>query len=211
MRFLVVDDHPIFRIGVRQLVEGTWPEANVEEAETLADAVLLCQAAPPSAIVLDLQLPDAVGTDGAARLLRVARDVPIVVLSASPESSYATRLLQMGVHGFVPKDRAVDELVVALRRVLAGGRYITQTTAERLVGLLDGRAPADLPHELLSAQEFRVMQLIAAGRTPAQIAETMSLSVKTVGSYRARILAKTGWQSTAELARYCAQHGLAGD
>lgn len=211
MRVLIVDDHPIMRLAVRHLVVGAWPDATIDEAETLADALARCKAAAPSVVLLDLQLPDAVGIEGVARLMRVAHDAPIVVLSGSPESAYAARLLQMGVRGFVPKDRAASDLVLALRRVLDGGRYITDAAAEHLLGLLDGSQSGALPHEQLSAQEFRVMQQIAAGRTPAQIAEAMHLSVKTVGSYRARILAKTGWQSTAELVRYCTQHGLTDD
>ena len=211
MRFLIVDDHPLLRLGVRHLIATAWPNAAIDEAETLADAIVRCHAQPPSAVVLDLQLPDAVGVEGAARLMRVVHETPIVVLSANAESAYAARLLQMGVRGFVPKDRAAGDLVVALRRALDGGRFITDAAAEHLLGLLDGSQTGALPHEQLSVQEFRVMQQIAAGRTPAQIAEAMHLSVKTVGSYRARILAKTGWQSTADLVRYCTQHGLTDD
>ena len=114
----------------------------------------------------------------------------------------------MGVSGYLPKDLAGEELVTALRRVLAGGRYVTASMADHLLGLLSGKAASALPHELLSAQEMRVMLLIAAGRPPAQIADLMSLSVKTVGTYRARILEKAGWKNNTELTKYCVQHGL---
>lgn len=208
MRFLIVDDHPIMRLGVKQLIHSQWPDAQIDEASTIADALRLGQAEQPCAIVLDLSLPDATGTEGASRILRAIKGVPVLVLSLNAESAYAARLLQMGVSGYLPKDKATDELVQALQRLLAGGRYVTAAMADHLLGLLSGQAPNQLPHEQLSAQEHRVMLLIAAGKTPAEIADTMHLSAKTVGTYRARILEKTGWRNNTELTKYCLQHGL---
>ncbi len=208
MRFLIVDDHPIMRLGVKQLIHSQWQDAQIDEASTIADALRLGQAEPPNAIVLDLSLPDATGTEGASRILRAIKNVPVLVLSLNAESAYAARLLQMGVSGYLPKDKATDELVQALQRLLAGGRYVTAAMADHLLGLLSGHAPNQLPHEQLSAQEHRVMLLIAAGKTPAEIADTMHLSAKTVGTYRARILEKTGWRNNTELTKYCLQHGL---
>lgn len=208
MRFLIVDDHPIMRVGVRQLILAEWPQAQIDEAASLAQALSLGQAQRPDAVVLDLSLPDASGTEGASRVLRALKAVPVLILSLNAESAYASRLLQMGVAGYLPKDRAGDDLVNALQRLLQGGRYVTAAMADHLLGLLDGRAPASLPHEQLSTQEHRVMLLIAAGKTPAEIANTMSLSVKTVGTYRARILEKAGWKNNTELTKYCLQHGL---
>lgn len=208
MKFLIVDDHPIMRLGARQLLLQAWPDAEVVEAETLADAVLRFQAAPPHLVLLDLAMSDTDGIEAAVRMLRVARGVPILVFSGNNEATHAGRLLQLGVRGFLPKSLAGTELVGAVRRVLDGGRYVTPAQAELLLGLLDGHAPSALPHESLSPQELRIVQLIAAGRTPAEIAAGLHLSVKTVGSYRARILQKTGWTSTAQLAKYCLQHGL---
>lgn len=208
MKVLVVDDHPIMRVGVRQLILAEWPAAAVREATTIAQALEQAQADAPEVVVLDLSLPDASGTEGASRMLRALRGVPVLVLSLNAESAYAARLLQMGVSGYLPKDRAGDELVIALRRLLAGGRYVTAAMADHLLGLLSGQQPGQLPHELLSAQEHRVMLLIAAGQTPAQIADAMHLSVKTVGTYRARILEKAGWRNNTDLTKYCVQHGL---
>lgn len=205
---LIVDDHPIMRLGVRQLISGAWPEAKIEEAQTLEEAVAKFNAHPADIVILDLSLPDTTGTEGVARMLRVARNVPILILSLNAETAYATRVIQMGAAGYLPKDRAGDDLVTAVRRLLDGGRYVTAELADRLLGLLEGKAPTALPHELLSTQEYRVMQLIAAGRSPAEIAETMHLSVKTVSSYRARILQKAGWKNNTELTKYCIQHGL---
>lgn len=208
MRLLIVDDHPLMRMGITQLVLQEWPEAQIDEAPTIAQALTRIAAARPDLITLDLSLPDSRGTEGASKLLRVVPDVPLLVLSLNAEAAYAARLMQMGVAGYLPKDRAPEELRIALRRLSEGGRYVTAAMADHLLALLSGKAPEALPHEQLSAQEHRVMLLIAAGQTPAQIAETMHLSVKTVGSYRARILEKAGWANNTELTKYCVQHGL---
>ncbi|MDG0855718.1 response regulator [Roseateles puraquae] len=208
MRLLIVDDHPLMRVGISHLVRQEWPDAQIDEAPTIAEALARIAAARPDLVTLDLSLPDAQGLEGATRLLRVLQGVPLLVLSLNAEAAYASRLLQMGASGYLPKDRAPDELRTALRRLSEGGRYVTAAMADHLLGLLSGKAPDALPHELLSAQEHRVMLLIAAGQTPAQIAETMHLSVKTVGSYRARILEKAGWANNTELTKYCVQHGL---
>jgi len=208
LRVLIVDDHPIMRLGVRQLIAGAWPLAELLEAQTVEEAVALVQAQAVQLIILDLALPDAAGLEAPTRMLREAGGTPILVLSLGSESAYAARLLQMGVAGYLPKARAGEELVQAARRVLAGQRYVSPDMADRLLGMLQGQAPSALPHELLSTQEYRVMQLIAAGRSASQIAQAMQLSVKTVGSYRARILAKAGWANNTELTKYCVQHGL---
>jgi DNA-binding NarL/FixJ family response regulator len=208
MKFLVADDHPIIRIGIRQLIAQEWPAAEIEEADSIEVAVQKVREQAPDVIVLDLVMPDASGTEGVTRMLRVAGATPILILSFNAENAYAARLLQMGVSGYLPKDRAGAELVIALRRLSEGKRYVTASMADQLVDSLGGRGGPVDPHETLSTQEHRVMLLIAAGKTPAEIAETMHLSVKTVGSYRARILEKTGWKNNIELTKYCVQHRL---
>lgn len=208
MRILVVDDHPITRLGVRHLLSGAWPSAEIVEAESLEQAIAQLHAGPVQLVVLDLSLEDASGTEGPAKLLRMARGVPLLVLSLNAEPSFAARLMQMGVAGYVPKGRAVEELVNATRRVLEGHRYVTAEMADHLLGLLSGNAPEALPHERLSPQEYRVMTLMAAGRSASEIAAAMHLSTKTVSSYRARILTKAGWANNTELTKYCVQHGL---
>ncbi len=208
MRILVVDDHPIMRLGVRHLLAAAWPNAEIVEAETLEQAVERLGAGPTQLVILDLSLDDATGTEAPTRLLRVAPGVPILVLSLNAEPSFAARLMQMGVGGYLPKGRAADELVTAARRVMEGKRYVTPEMADHLLALLSGTTPDAMPHERLSVQEYRVMTLIAAGRPPAEIAELMHLSTKTVSSYRARIFAKAGWTNNTELTKYCVQHGL---
>jgi two-component system, NarL family, invasion response regulator UvrY len=211
MKFLIADDHPIIRLGVRQLIAQEWPEARIEEAEDMGGAIECFRALQPDAVVLDLVMPDTSGTEGAVRMLRVAGPTPILVLSANEESAYASRLLQLGISGYLPKDRAADELVIALHRLLDGKRYVTPSMADHLIDMIGGRATSRLAHESLSSQEYRVMLLIASGCAPSVIAEQMHLSVKTVGTYRARILEKTGWKNTVDLTKYCVQHGLTGE
>lgn len=208
MKALVVDDHPIVRMGLRRVIELEWEDAEVREADTMAEALRQFEQARPDFIVLDVALPDAQGTESLARMRRVSGDVPILMLSLNKDASYAQRLLQMGAAGYLSKDRTGEELISAITRVMANGRYVPPELADRLLTMLEGGVLATLPHELLTPQEYRVMQLIAAGNRPARIAELMHLSVKTVGNYRMRIFAKTGWQSNVELTKYCVQHRL---
>lgn len=208
MRYLIVDDHPIMRLGIRQLLLGRWPDANVIEAESIHAAVQQCTESRPDLIVLDLSLPDVSGTEGVTRMLRAAKGVPVLVLSLNAESVYAARVLQMGASGYVPKDLAAQELVTAIERILAGKRYVTSSMADRLLDILDGKQMEQLPHEQLSAQEYRVMLLLAAGKGANEIGETMHVSAKTVSTYTARILQKTGWKNKIEMTKYCVQHGL---
>lgn len=208
MRVLVVDDHPIVRLGVIRLIEGAWPGAAIDQAETVAEAISCVSKAMPQIITLDLSLPDSQGTEALSHMLRAARDVPILVVSQSREATHAQRVMQMGAAGYLSKDRTGEELIGAMERILNGGRYVAPDLADRLLAMLDGKAPTSLPHELLTTQEYRVMQLIASGLRASKIAESMHLSVKTVANYRARILEKTGWRNNIELTKYCVQHEL---
>lgn len=208
MKCLIVDDHPIMRLGVRQLIIGEWPTAEIAEAASINDAASKLAVWKPDIIILDLSLPDVSGTEGVARVLRAARGVPILVLSLNAEAVYASRVLQMGAFGYLPKDLASNELIEAVQRILAGKRYVTDSMADRLLDILGGKTPEQLPHENLSSQEYRVMLQLAAGRTTAEIGETMHVSAKTVSTYTARILQKTGWKNKVEMTKYCVQHGL---
>jgi len=206
MRILLIDDHPLLRAGVRQLIVDRWPDAEVIDASDLASAVRLapgCRAA-----VLDLSLPDAHGIEALVRLRRLAPQLSILVLSMHAEEAFAARALQLGAAGYLTKDRAGEELVSALERVLSGGRYITGSLASRLADMLTGTDPARAAHELLSVQELRVALLLAQGRSVADIAATVHLSVKTVSTYRARAFEKLRLATNADLTRYCLAHGL---
>ena len=210
LRVLVVEDHPVVRFGVRRLIEQDRPDAEVGEATSLADALRQVATGEWDVVLLDLSLSDSSGLEGLVRLRRAAPGTPVLILSMHDEAAYAARALQAGAAGYLTKEHATTELLAALERVRGGGRYVSSAFAQRLAGMLTGDRPAAEPHEGLSAQEHRVMLLIARGKAPSEIAEQMHLSVKTVGTYRARIREKTGLGSTAEMARYCLQHGLIG-
>lgn len=208
LQVLLVEDHPVVSLGVRHLIAQAWPEALIGEAETLAKAMDCMRGHHWELALLDLSLPDSSGLEGLVKLRRLAPRTPVLVLSMHDEAAYAARALQAGAAGYLTKDHATTELLTAIERVRAGGRYVSSTFAARLAGMLTGDAPPAQPHEALSVQEHRVMLLIAGGKAPSEIAQTMHLSVKTVGTYRARIRQKTGLASTADMARYCLQHGL---
>lgn len=208
LRILIVDDHPIVRAGVAQLIRSRWPDAELTEAGSINDALSLLRDDGWNAIVLDLALPDASGVDGLARVRRAHPETPVLVLSMHAEAAYAARALQTGASGYLTKDRAGEELIAALSRLLAGGRYVTASLAETLTDLLTGRAVERPAHEMLSSQEHRVLLLLAEGKSVGEAAEAMHLSVKTVSTYRTRILDKMQLRTNADLTRYCLAHGL---
>lgn len=207
MKILLLEDHPIFRLGVRQLLARRWPDAEIIEADTLAAALQTARQAGLDAAIVDLNLPDAEGLESITQLRRARESLRLLVISLNAEAIYAKRALQLGAAGYLNKDRAADELIVALERVLAGGRYITASLAEQIAGLA-ADPPAAAPHEDLSAQEYRVMVQLAEGRRLTEIGERMHLSPKTVTTYRARIFDKLGVANNAELVRYCLARGL---
>lgn len=206
MRVLLVDDHPLVRAGARRLIVDHWPEAEVLEAGRLSDAIAMLDAC--ALVVLDLSLPDASGLEALVKLHRRAPKVPLLVLSMHAEDAYAARALQLGAAGYLPKDRAGEELVTAMQRLLAGGRYIGADLADRLADMLTGSSPATPAHDRLSTQELRVALLLAQGKAVGEIADTMCLSVKTISTYRGRALEKLGLGNNSELTRYCLAQGL---
>lgn len=202
MNVLLLEDHPIFRFGVRQLVLQHWPDAAISEAGTLAEAVALARKSEFQYALVDLNLPDSVGLEAVVQLHRLAPGMRLLVLSLNAEAAYARRALQMGAAAYLAKDRAANELHAALERIAAGGRYISMDVAEQLADLAAGEA-RDAGHASLSDQEYRVMIQLAEGARVGDIAVAMHLSPKTVSTYRSRILDKLGLASNAELARYC--------
>jgi two-component system, NarL family, invasion response regulator UvrY len=171
---------------------------------------MLARASPWDVALVDLNLPDGHGVEALLQLQRVIPGLAMLILSLHNESAYARQALRLGARGYLTKEHAADELLQAVERLLAGGRYISAALAEQLAqGLAgnDGR-PA---HEQLGRQEYRVLLQLAAGRKVGEIAQAMHLSPKTVSTYRSRILDKLELGSNVELASYCQHHGLKGD
>ena len=207
MKILLLEDHPIFRFGVRQLIAKRWPDADIVEAETLALALKAVRNDPPTLAIIDLNLPDAEGLESVVQIRRAAPQSRLLVLSLNAEAAYATQALQLGVLGYLNKNHAADELLGALECVLAGRRYITASLADHLADLLTGKK-ADLPHLDLSVQEYRVLIQLASGRRLTEIGQLMHLSPKTVTTYRTRVMEKLGVNTNADLIRYCIEHQL---
>jgi DNA-binding NarL/FixJ family response regulator len=206
MRLLIVDDHAVVRRGIAQILSDALPDANFGEAGDAATALESIARERWDAALIDLNLP---GRDGLALLEDIRRDHPsvaVLVVTAHREEEFAVRCLRLGARGFLTKDGAPDELVAAVRKVLAGGLYITTELAERLAAVVGGHPSA--PHESLSTRELQVLRLVARGRSLRQIAGELNLSEKTVATYRARIAGKLHVSTNVELARYALKHRL---
>jgi len=207
MRVLIADDHAVFRRGLKETIGEAFPKVTFGEARSAEEAVALVRRQDWEIAILDISMPGLSGLDILDDVRRLRPKLPVLFLSMHPEEQYARRALKSGAAGYLTKDSIPDELKDAVRRILTGGRYVSATLAEKLA--FDLRKGADTPlHELLSTREFQVLRMIASGKSVKQIADEISLSVKTVSTYRARILEKTGMKTTAELIRYAIQAQL---
>jgi two-component system, NarL family, invasion response regulator UvrY len=206
-RVLIVDDHEIVRRGLKQILTDAFPELQVGEAGDARQALESARKQAWDIALLDINMPGRSGLDLLADLKALHPQMPVVVLSAFPEADFALRSLKLGACGYVNKQSASDELLGAIRKGLAGGRYITPSLAEKLAASLAGDFSGS-PHETLSNRELQVLRLIASGKTIKEIAAQLTLSEKTVGTYRTRISAKMGLASNVDLTRYALQHKL---
>jgi DNA-binding NarL/FixJ family response regulator len=207
-RILIADDHEIVRRGLRQILTDEFPGLQVGDAANARDAVEAVRKRAWDAVLLDINMPGRSGLEVLEELKRLRSTMPVVVLTAFPEEDYAVRAFKLGASGYVSKESASDELLAALRKALAGGRYVTASLAEKLAASVAGDAPS-APHETLSNRELQVLRLIAQGRTIKEVAAELALSEKTIGTYRTRISEKMGLSTNVELARYAFQHKLA--
>ena len=201
MRVLLVDDHAVVRRGLREILEGEFTGAKFGEAGDAAEAHKALRDHDWDVVVLDITMPGRNGLDVLKDLKSTHPDLPALVLSMHPEEQYAIRAIQNGAAGYLTKETAPEELVKAIRKVLAGGRYISTSLAEDLAFRLKVGLKGQL-HEALSDREYEVMRLLASGETVSQIAAELSLSVKTISTYRTRILDKMGMTTNVELTRY---------
>ena len=209
MRVLIADDHAVFRRGLKETIFEAFPKVTFGEAKTAQETVECVRRQDWEIVILDISMPGKSGLDILDDMRRLRPKLPVLFLSMHPEEQYARRALKSGAAGYLTKDSIPEELKVAVRRILTGGRYVSATLAEKLA--LDLRKGADTPlHELLSTREFQVLRMIASGKSVKEIANDIALSVKTVSTYRARILQKTGMKTTAGLIRYALQTQLVG-
>ena len=206
VRVLLVDDFPVVRRGMRSILEDSLPGVVVTEAGD-GDQALAALADPPDVVVLDLSMPGRSGIDLLAEIKHRHPRLPVLIMSLHGEEQFAVRALRAGAAGYLTKAAAPELLVVAVQKVLRGGRYISEALAERLAAEVGG-ASAGAPHDRLSDREFDVMRGIASGQSVSEIAAQLHLSVKTVSTYRTRLLEKMGMETNAEVTRYAIQNGL---
>lgn len=207
MDILIADDHALVRRGIRDLLADAFPSAHFDEVSD-ADSVLnRLSSRSYSVIVLDINMPGRSGLDILKDIKQLRRQVPVIILSVHSDEQYAVRCLRAGAAAYLNKAGAPEKLAIAVKTILEGGRYIDEDLAAALLATMD--QPSDRPlHEALSNREFEVMRLIAKGMALTEIADQLHLSVKTVSSYRARILEKMHMRSNSELVRHAVAHGL---
>ncbi len=207
IKILIADDHPVVRQGLKQVLAD---ESDMKVSGEAANANELLQKVRRESwdiVLLDITMPGRGGLEVLKDLRRERGKLPVLVLSMHPEDQFGVRVLKAGAAGYMTKYSAPEELVKAIRKVCAGGKYISPLLAEQLAARLDADEPRP-PHEFLSDREYQVMCLIASGKKVGAIAKDLSLSVKTISTYRLRVLEKMLLKTNAELTRYAIERGL---
>jgi two-component system invasion response regulator UvrY len=207
MKILITDDHAVVRQGLKQILLEEFPRAEFGEATNAQEAIERVWKENWDVVVLDITMPGRSGLEVLKEIKKSRPKLPVLVLSMHPEDQFAVRILKIGASGYMTKESAPNELVGAVRKVMAGGRYVSPSLAEKMASYLaiDVQTP---PHERLSDREFLVLRLIASGKTPTAIARELALSVKTISTYRMRILEKMNMANNAELTHYAIQNQL---
>jgi len=207
MRIAIIDDHAIVRTGLRQYFSEQVDLKVTGEAANGREALDLVRAGDVDVLVMDLSMPDQSGVDALAAIRARAPELPVLILSGFPEEHYALTLLRQGASGYLNKECDPEEIVKAIRTVFRGRKYITPTVAEMLADGLGGD-PDKALHEQLSEREFQVFLRLAKGETIGHMADSMSLSVKTVSTYRSRVMEKMNLASNSDLTYYALKNGL---
>jgi DNA-binding NarL/FixJ family response regulator len=207
INLLIVDDHPLIRQGLRQTFSDTEDIRVVDEAAESASAIEKIQHNHYDAVILDISLPGRSGLDTLFQIKCLKPDLPVLILSIYPENQYAVRVLKAGADGYLTKESAPEVLIQAIRKIITGGKYISPVLAEKLADILSTNNPS-ATHEILSDREFQTMLAIANGKTVKEIAAEFSLSIKTVSTYRTRILHKMHLKNNAEIVCYAVRYGL---
>lgn len=207
MKILIVDDHSVVRQGIKQILLEMSEPVTVGEAGNGCDAMRLLRDERWDMVLLDISLPGKNGIEVLKQIKAEWKELPVLMLSMYSEDQYALRAIRAGASGYMTKETAPDELLTVINKVRGGGRYIRPEMAEKLVFDMDGTRE-ELPHLALSDREFEVLRFIASGRTVSEIAEELALSVKTISTYRSRILEKMKMKHNAELTHYAIKHSL---
>ena len=207
IRLAIADDHPIVRQGLRRIAADDAAISVVGEAATAAELFAVLASMAVDVILLDVSMPGATFVETLKELRETHPTVKILVISAHPEDQWAMRALRSGAAGYLTKDHSPEQLVGAIHKVARGGKYVSESMAEKLAGMIDsGRTPA--PHEILSDREFEVLRALGSGMMVKDVAAQLRLSAKTVSTYRARLKEKMGLESQADIVRYVTLHDL---
>ncbi len=209
IKVLIADDHPIVRQGLRQVLKETSDIVVIGDASNGAETLNEVSKNDYDVVLLDISMPGRSGLDILQQLKIEKPDLHVLILSTYPEEQYAVRALKDGASGYLTKSSAPDELVTAIRKAAMGKKYVSSALAEKLAFDLEMNAQKPL-HETLSDREYQVMCMIASGKTVKEIAEALSLSIKTISTYRARILEKMQMRNNAEITLYAIKQGLVG-
>ena len=209
IKILVADDHPVVRKGLKQIITDSPGMVVAGEASDGQEVLDQVRRNDYDVVLLDISMPGRSGLDILKQLKSQRPALAVLVLSIYPEEQYAVRVLRSGASGYMTKESAPEELIAAVRAVSSGRKYVSSSLAQKLATELGGAAQKST-HEFLSDREYSVLRLIASGRTKGGIAEELSLSPKTVNTYRSRILKKLGLKTDAELVRYAIEHQLLG-
>jgi DNA-binding NarL/FixJ family response regulator len=207
IRIVIADDHELIREGIKKIIRSSRDMKIVGEAGDIAQAVELLARLTPDIAILDISLPGHDGLEGLAEVHRRFPGLPVLILSMYPEERYAIRALKTGAAGYITKAMAAEELLIAIRKIMAGGSYLSPRVVELLA--MDVLEPkrASL-HECLTNRELQIVSLIGAGKQVKQIAADLAISISSVNTYRGRIFKKMGLSSNAALVRYAVEHGL---
>ena len=207
IKILIADDHPIVRQGFKQVLSETADLVVADEAGNGQEVLALVARKDYDVILLDISMPGKNGLEVLKELRITNTKIPVLILSIYPEEQYAIRALKAGASGYLTKASAPEELISAIRKVSRGGKYISSSLAEKIAYELDGDSKK-APHDTLSDREYQILLMIASGKTVSDIAEEMCLSVKTVSTYRSRILDKMKLKNNAELTTYAIRNQL---
>jgi two-component system invasion response regulator UvrY len=207
IRVLVADDHAIVRRGLRQILQEVPGIDGVDEASNGQEALARVRKGEYRLVLLDISMPGLSGLDVLKQLRAERPKLPVLILSMHPEEQYAVRALKAGASGYLTKETASEELMTAVTRILDGRKYVSESLAENIAQELSHPGEHS-PHEDLSDREFQIMRMLASGKTVTEIGAELSLSAKTVSTYRSRLLAKMGLHTNADIARYALQYKL---
>jgi two-component system invasion response regulator UvrY len=207
VRILIADDHALIRKGLKQVLTDEFQQSEIGEASNAKEALSLASSQAWDAVLLDITMPGQSGLEVLKQFKQIYPGTPVLVLSMHPEDQYAMRALKAGASGYLTKNTASELVAGALRKVLAGGTFVSHSLAEELAHRLTEPNPR-APYEMLSDREFQIMSSLASGKSVKEISFDLGLSIKTVSTYRTRLLRKLKLSTTAELIRYAIHEGL---